>query len=86
MASLSDRIKAKGLDEKHEVSLLRRRARYAQNIDRPKFFPSSTYVPSSYMYNKPQPVIDQAVFALRNPAGIADYVSAWTRLSHLKEA
>jgi hypothetical protein len=86
MATLSDRIKAKGLDEAHELSLLRRRARYAQKIDRAKFFPSSTYVPSSYMYNKPQPVIDRDVFSLRNQASIADYVSAWTRLNHLKEA
>lgn len=81
--TMADRIKAKGLDEKHEVGLLRRRARYQQHLDRPKYFASCTYIPTSYMYNKTQPVIDQDVSSLRNPSSTSDYVSAWCRLNHL---
>lgn len=81
--TMADRIKAKNIDEKHAVSLLRRRARYQQHLDRPKYFASCTYIPTSYMYNKTQPVIDQDVSSLRNPSDTATYVSAWCRLNHL---
>lgn len=86
--TLAERIKAKGLDEKHQVSLMRRRDRYAQSQDRPKCFATDRttslytgYWTRGVVYTPDHASRDLAT--LRNPPSTADYVSAWTRLNHL---
>ena len=93
-ATLAERIKAKGLDEKHQVRLMRRRDRYAQRQDRAKLFAGTKqvdlYVKHFWSGIAGRPYTpDNAsrdLATLRNPPSTADYVSAWTRLNHLKEA
>ena len=85
-ATLAEAISHKGLDDKHQVSLLRRRARRAERQDRTKVFastPTDKLTGWGYPANH-TPALD--LYVLRNTVSTADYVSAWTRLNHLKEA
>ena len=90
-ATLAEAISRKGLDEKHQVSLLRRRARRAERQDRAKVFANTRwaslycgYWASGHHYTPD--IASRDLATLRNPPSTADYVSAWTRLNHLKEA
>lgn len=88
--TLAEAISRKGLDEKHQVSLLRRRARRAERQDRPKCFATdrTTSLYTGYWTRGAVYTPDHAsrdLATLRNPPSTADYVSAWTRLNHLKE-
>lgn len=89
--TFAERIAAKGLDEKHQIQLLRRRARYAQSCDRPKLFANDSVVGlyTGYLSNGQRYTPDQAsrdLSVLRTTCSTADYVAAWCRLNHLKEA
>lgn len=88
-ATLAERIAAKGLDEKHQIQLLRRRARYAQSCDRPKLFATERTVScytGTWSRNYTADNASRDLATLRNPSCTADYVAAWCRLNHLKEA
>ena len=89
-ATLAEAIARKGLDEKHQVRLLRRRARRAERQDRAKVFANTRwaslycgYWASGHHYTPD--IASRDLATLRNPPSTADYVSAWTRLNHLKE-
>ena len=84
--TLAEAIARKGLDEKHEISLLRRRARYAKRQDRPKVFASTpNHLISGYGYPaNHNPARDRDLLSWCT--NTTEYVAAWTRLNHLKEA
>lgn len=80
-----------GRDVTKEIRNLKRRARYQQQLDRPKFWGTeqSTHVYAGYWtrgrgYTADDASRDHAT--LRHPVTTAEYVAAWTRLNNLKEA
>lgn len=88
--TLAEAISRKGIDERHQVRLLKRRAHYAQSQDRPKFWTTdkTTSVYDGYWKHELRYTADHAsrdLATLRNPTCTAEYVSAWCRLNNLKE-
>lgn len=84
-ATLADAIAHKGIDERHQVSLLRRRARYAQQQDRPKVWPGGTTI-HLYTWHRNPDQASRDLAELNRTEDTARYVSLWCHLNHLKEA
>lgn len=83
-ASFDDALK--GRDVKNEIRNLRRRARYAQQQDRTKYFAfADTSVAALYVGRHLWP--DEAsrdMATVKNPPSTEAYVTAWCRLNGLK--
>lgn len=89
MTTLQQAIAARGIDERHQIQLWKRRARYAQQQDRPKYFADT---PSLHVYAgywkatrgyTPRDA-ERDLATLRNATNTADYVAAWSRINNLK--
>jgi hypothetical protein len=73
--------------EKAALRNYRRRARYHQNLDRPKVF-AGCEAPRFWAFG-PRPATidyDKVLADLDAPPSIPAYVRAWTIINHLKEA
>lgn len=88
--SFDEAYAARGIDVEHQIRLLKRRARYAQQQDRRKTFAGSNaldnycgYWRKDICYTPDHASRDLAV--LRNPGGTAEYVAAWCRLNNLTQ-
>lgn len=91
MTTLQQAIAARGIDERHQIQLWKRRARYAQQQDRPKYWPDT---PNLYIYAgywkaasgyTPRDA-ERDLATLRKANDTAAYVAAWCRLNQLKGA
>lgn len=87
--TFTEAIAKRGLDEKHQIRLARRRDRYHQQQDRPKCFATdrTTYLYTGYWsreYTADNASRDLAT--IQQTTSTADYVAAWCRLNHLKGA
>lgn len=81
-ASFDDVLK--GRDVKNELRNLRRRARYAEQRDRARYF-ADTSTTDLYVGRHPRP--DEAsreLAIVKNPPSTEAYVAAWCRLNRLK--
>jgi len=90
MKTLSQLIAARGIDESHAVSLMRRRARAALQRDRVKVY-ASTPLGGVPWCRRPvhEKAADLATLRMaasdRQLISTAQYVAAWCRLNHLLE-
>ena len=90
MKTLSQAIADRGINEAHEVSLLRRRARHAQQRDRVKIY-ASTPLGGIPWCRRSVHEKNADLMILRLAAGedqlisTAQYVAAWCHLNHLME-
>ena len=89
-ATLAEAISRKGIDERHQVRLLNRRAHYAQSQDRTKFWATdkTTSIYAGYWTRGICYTADHAsrdLETLRTTTDTSTYVSAWCRLNNLKE-
>jgi hypothetical protein len=93
MKTLKTLIAERGIDERHAVTLMNRRARYAMARDRPKVFADTDVGEYFYFlrtrslrhYSAEEGRIQQDFTSLRIPDSTAQYVAAWCRLNHLME-
>ena len=87
--TFTEAIAKRGIDEKHQIRLARRRDRYHQQQDRPKCFATDR---TAYLYTgywSREYTADNAsrdLATIQQPTSTADYVAAWCRLNHLKGA
>lgn len=89
--TFSEHIAARGLDEKKAIRNLRRRAKYHQSLDRPKFFACAKVIDlyvGCWRYGEcyTPDVASRDLSVLKYPTDTAAYVIAWCRLNRLKEA
>jgi|PlaIllAssembly_1097288.scaffolds.fasta_scaffold127484_2 hypothetical protein len=90
MKTLKALIAERGINERHAVTLLNRRARHAMTRDRSKVF-ASTPFGSLPWSSRSIPDQNADLMTLRLAAGedqlitTAQYVAAWCRLNHLTE-
>ena len=95
MKTFESLIAQLGINEAHAVSLLNRRARYAQSRDRTKVFASTPLGSIPTPWNNKAAVHDinadlltlklaDAMDIAQMPNRTRDYVAAWCRLNHLK--
>ena len=94
MKTTRERIAQLGINERHAVSLLQRRARYAQTRDRPKVWPGTRLedIPgiryAGYgAWRASFHDLHADLIALRTAGSLGDaaaYVDAWCRLNHLR--
>jgi len=91
MKTLSQAIADRGINEAHEVSLLRRRARHALLRDRTKVYASTPLggIPwsrrSVHEQNADLMILKLAGYEGQDLVSTAQYVAAWCRLNHLME-
>lgn len=84
MTTLQQAIVSRGIDERHQLVLLKRRASYAQQLDRPKCFADSpAHTWRGWGMTKRE--LDTAKRTIKLANDTKAYVSAWCRLNHLKE-
>ena len=81
----------RGIDLAHQIKLWKRRDRYAQHQDRPKFFGTdrTTSVYTGYWKHGrcyTPDVASRDLATLRTTTSTAEYVSAWCRLNNLTGA
>ena len=90
MATFAQAAASRGIDLAHQIKLWKRRDRYAQHHDRPKFWATdaTTSVYTGYLKRDRCYTADHAsrdLATLRHPTSTAEYVAAWIRLNNLKE-
>ena len=87
--TFTEAIAKRGIDEKHQIRLARRRDRYSldpRHSDRPKTFAKDRTAPGTYFcreYTARDAERDLAT--IQQTTSTDDYVAAWCRLNHLKE-
>lgn len=87
--TLKQAIASRGIDEKHQIKLWNRRARYAQQQDRPKLWADT---PNLHVYvgywsrngNRYTPMdAERDLATIRTTDNTSAYVEAWCRLNNL---
>jgi hypothetical protein len=83
MKSFDQVFAERGIHVQREIRCMKQRTRYAQHLDRPKYF-SDDGVPTCSMYRGvDQKEIDLAKADLVAANDTAAYVKAWVLLNHL---
>jgi AraC-like DNA-binding protein len=89
MKTLKTLIAERGINERHAVTLLNRRARHAMTRDRTKFYASTPLNRIPWVRNIHETSADLATLRMaasdRQLISTAQYVAAWCRLNHLTE-
>jgi len=84
MTTLAQVIAARGIDQKHALKNLRRRARYHGRQDRPKVWADGGVCLYCYSHRKEDIDRDDAALAtLKITQVVAEYVRAWCILNRL---